>query len=93
MHEISPRAYKAVGFDGSEAIIPKSQVFGLDVEVSKSDAWWIAAWILEQKSLQYSAKKVAWFDEKGNKMPYIYKEYHKADKKGIIDNYITELRR
>lgn len=60
---ISDKAYKATAFDGSTAIIPKSQVFGQDYEVQKSDAYWISAWILEQKSLQYSHKKASWFDK------------------------------
>lgn len=58
---ISEKAYKAVAFDGSSAILPKSQVFGPDYEVQKSDAYWISAWILEQKDIQYSSKKVRWF--------------------------------
>lgn len=58
---ISEKAYKAVGFDGSECILPKSQVFGTDYEVQKSDAYWIAAWILEQKDIQYSSKKEGWY--------------------------------
>lgn len=61
--EISEKAYKAVAFDGSTAIIPKSQVFGEDYEVQKSDAYWISEWILQQKSLQYSRKKVQWFSK------------------------------
>lgn len=44
---ISEKAYKAVAFDGSEAIIPKSQVYGFDNEVEKSTAVWISAWILQ----------------------------------------------
>lgn len=59
---ISDKAYKATAFDGSTAIIPKSQVFGDDFEVQKSDAYWIAEWILQQKDLQYSDKKIAWYN-------------------------------
>jgi len=61
---ISDRAYKATAFDGSEAIIPKSMVFGQDYEVQKSYAVWIAAFILEKEdcNLQYSDKKVKWFN-------------------------------
>jgi hypothetical protein len=51
-----------VAFDGSKAILPKSQVFGADYDVQKSEAYWIAAWILEQKDLQYSTKKEGWFN-------------------------------
>jgi hypothetical protein len=60
---ISEKCYKATAFDGSTALIPKSQVFGQDYDVSKSDAWWISAWILEQKDLQYSSKKGSFFDK------------------------------
>lgn len=59
--EISEKAYKATAFDGSTAIIPKSQVLGMDYEVQNSDAYWISAWILQQKELQHSTKKVRWF--------------------------------
>ena len=60
--EISDKAYKATAFDGSMAIIPKSQVFGTDYDVQKTEAYWISEWILEKKELQYSNKKVAWFN-------------------------------
>ena len=60
---ISEKAYKATAFDGTSAIIPKSQVFGDDLSVQKSEAYWISAWILEQKELQYSTKKSSWFDK------------------------------
>lgn len=61
---ISEKAFKAVAFDGSEAIIPKSQVIGVDLEVQKSDAYWIAAFILDKADckLQFSRKKVKWFN-------------------------------
>lgn len=60
---ISDKAYRASAFDGSTAILPKSQVFGRDYEVEKSDAYWISAWILGQKELQYSSKKQRWFEK------------------------------
>lgn len=60
---ITDRAFKATSFDGSQDILPKSQVFGIDFSVTKSDAYWISAWILEKKSLQYSCKKEAWFNQ------------------------------
>lgn len=61
LYSISEKAYKAVSFDGSEDIIPKSCVFGQDYEVTKSDAYWIAAWILPKKNIQWSNKKQKWF--------------------------------
>lgn len=60
---ISPKCYKAVAFDGSEALIPKKCVFGQDYEVAKSNAYWIAEWILKKRDLQYSSKKVKWFNQ------------------------------
>lgn len=62
MRRISEKCFAAHSFDGREALIPASQVFGPDLDVSKSEAWWISAWILEKKDLQYSTKKVADFD-------------------------------
>lgn len=62
LRSISDKAYKATAFDGSTAILPKSQVFAQDYEVLKSEAYWIAAWVLEQKELQYSTKKAGWYN-------------------------------
>lgn len=64
LESFSDKSYKAVAFDGSEAFIPKSMVFGNDHEVQKSEAVWIAAFILEKDDckLQYSDKKVKWFE-------------------------------
>lgn len=59
---ISNKCYKAKAFDGSEAFIPASQVFGQDYDVQKSESYWISAWILEKKDLQYSTKKEGWFN-------------------------------
>lgn len=91
---ISPLAYKAVAFDGSSAIIPASQVYGQDYEVMKSDAWWISAWILEKKNLQYSRKKSATFDkETRRRLPEIIIEKHHPDHvQPVADNIIPYLR-
>lgn len=97
---ISDKAYKAVAFDGSSDIIPASQVFGPDLEVSKSDAWWISAWILEKKSIQYSTKKSAWFQKEDN-MPAVRLEsntvtvsHHTPSKiDAVKSNYIYNLKR
>lgn len=91
---ISEKAYKAVAFDGSVEIIPKSQVFGRDYDVTKSEAWWISAWILEKKELQYSDKKRAWFDnESRERLPDIVVEKHRPERKRPIEsNEIDSLR-
>lgn len=76
---ISGKAFRATAFDGSTDIIPAIQVFGRDYDVMKSEAWWISAWILGKKSIQYSPKKQAWFDEAGHQLPTITIERHTPD--------------
>ena len=87
---ISDKAFKATAFDGSSDIIPASQVFGRDYEVMKSDAWWISAWILEKKSIQYSGKKQAWFDENGRQLPTYTIERHMPEKREAKENNIIQ---
>jgi hypothetical protein len=79
--DISAKCCKANAFDGSEALIPKSQIFGQDYSVSKSEAYWISEWILKQKTIQYSAKKEAWFDSVTKKQLPTWKiEKHEPEK-------------
>lgn len=54
---ISNKACKAVDFSGNEAILPKSQIFGMH-----GYSYAISEWILEQKNLQYSYKKSVYVD-------------------------------
>lgn len=91
---ISDKAFKATAFDGSSDIIPASQVFGMDYEVQKSDAYWISAWILEKKSIQYSSKKQAWFDENGNRLPdYTIERHHPEKVEAKENNEINQLKK
>lgn len=91
---ISDKAYRATAYDGSSDIIPASQVFGQDYEVVKSDAYWISAWILGKKNIQYSTKKEAWFDENGHQLPTYTVEHHTPNKQKVKDNnIINELNR
>jgi len=91
---ISEKAYKATAFDGSSDIIPASQVFGRDYEVMKSDAYWISAWILGKKSIQYSGKKQAWFDENGHQLPTYTIERNTPEKREAKEsNIINDLKR
>lgn len=90
---ISDKAFRATAFDGTSDIIPASQVFGRDYEVQKSDAWWVSAWILGKKSIQYSTKKQAWFDENGHQMPTYTIERHTPEKLTPKEsNIIDELK-
>ncbi len=91
---ISEKAYKARSFDGSEDILPKSCVLGQDYEVQKSDAYWISAWILPKKKLQYSPKKQVWFDENGKQLPTYSSVHHKPSSVSPVqDNSIDLLAR
>ena len=92
---ISDKAYKATSFDGSADIIPASQVYGRDWDVMKSEAWWISAWILSKKNIQYSCKKSAEFDSETAKMlPKITVEKYMPERKEVkSNNEINELKR
>ena len=93
LYEISDKAVVAVDFNGNEDIFPKSQVFGRDEQVEKSDAWWIAEWILKQKKITYSGKKSCYFDEnrvKKTKGEYVHTPKEKQPKKS---NEIDDLRK
>jgi hypothetical protein len=91
---ISDKAFRATAFDGSTDIIPASQVMGRDYDVQKSDAYWISAWILKKKSIQYSGKKQAWFDENGHQLPTYTIERHTPEKIAAKEsNIISELQR
>lgn len=61
LYRISDKAFKARYFNGNVDIIPASCVFGPDYEVQKSEAFWIAGWILPKKCITYSTKKSKWF--------------------------------
>ena len=94
LYQITDKAYKAVSFDGSEDIIPASQVYGQDWQVVKSDAYWISAWILEKKNIQYSDKKKAWFDENRNLLPtYTVVKHTPKHVDAVESNEINELKR
>lgn len=87
--QISPKCYKARAFDGSEALIPASQYYGQDYSVTKSEAHWITAWILDKKELQYSQKKWSMFTNDGRELGQIEFKHHtpqKLDKSKIKHN-------
>lgn len=65
---ISDKCLVVTSYNGSEALIPKSQYFGQDYDVTKSEAYWISAWVLERVNLQYSSKKQGWFDKETRKL-------------------------
>ena len=90
MRKISDKAYAVRSFDGSEDILPVSQAFGPDYDVQKCEAYWIAAWILPKKSIQWSDKKEAWFDEDGNRLPDYIVEKHRPERVTQKDNNLIE---
>ena len=90
---ISEKAYKATAFDGSTAIIPKSQVFGPDYEVVKSEAYWISAWILEKKNLMYSVKKERFFNHETGAIESVTVHHYVPETINKESQEITELKR
>lgn len=62
--QITPKCHKATDWQGNTYLIPDSQYFGRDYDVVKSDAFWIACWILHKEdcSLQVSRKKTGWYN-------------------------------
>ena len=77
---ISDKAVKACCFDGSKDILPKSQIFG-ETYGGKSKGYWVAAWILEKKNLQYSSKKIKWYNPVTKKLtPHVEITKHIPDK-------------
>lgn len=61
MYRISDKCFKARDFNGNVDLIPASCVFGQDLDVQKSEAYWIVGWILDKKCLTFSNKKSKWF--------------------------------
>ena len=89
--EISPKCYKAEDWQGKTALIPKSQVYGKDYGVHKSDAYWISEWFARKEdfSLMISLKKVGWYNPKtGNIEPNfeIIVEHHVPEKITPVEN-------
>lgn len=62
--QISAKCWKAEDWQGETYLIPDSQFFGQDYSVSKSDAYWIASWIIDKEDckLMVSTKKIGWYN-------------------------------
>lgn len=69
---ISDKCYKAVCFDGKSDLIPKSQVY--EIELTSKDILevWLPEWILHQKKLQYSPTHKREYDKgTGKQIPKV----------------------
>ena len=68
LRSISDKAVLIETFDGAKDVFPKSQTYVVDSESRKSNAYWISEWILRQKSIQWSEKKMRLVskDDSGN---------------------------
>lgn len=88
---ISPKAYLACCFDGSEALLPASQIFGED----GGEAWWVSAWILEKKTIQFSRKRTAMFCTRTRKLLPVYEvvKHVPTPRSPVERNPISELRK
>lgn len=93
--KISDKAYLLRSFDGREAVIPASQYYGFDTEVTKSEAVWISEWILQRKDVQWSSKKTAYFDsETCKQLPsYEIKKHVAADVAPVENNIINDIKK
>jgi|SRR5690606_35225378 len=67
---ISSKCWKAEDWQGNTFLIPDSQYFGRDYDVQKSDAYWIASWIIDKEEckLMVSTKKIGWYNPKKGKV-------------------------
>lgn len=94
-HKISDKAYLLRSFDGREAVIPASQYYGEDFDVSKSRAVWISEWILQKKDIQWSSKKTAYFDSETRKQlpSFEIKKHVAVDMAPVENNKINDLRK
>lgn len=91
IEKITHKSYKIFSFNGMVDILPASQIYGIDTE-TKGLSYWVSAWILEKKNIQYSDKKKCFFDERGNKYPFVEIKHHVPQKYSVVNNYIAELR-
>lgn len=89
---ISDKAYKATDFNGNSDIIPKSQVFGPDLEVTKCEAYWISEWILSKKNLTYGSK-TAWVNRLGEVSPTIRVTHHTPSIREPIKRELKDLKK
>ena len=68
--QISKKCWKATDWQGATYLIPDSQYFGQDYDVSKSEAHWIASWIIDKEDckLMVSTKKIGWYNPKNGRV-------------------------
>jgi hypothetical protein len=95
--DISLKCLKGEDWQGNTALIPKSQFYGQDYNVIKSDAYWVSAWLVEKEDfgLMVSMKKQATFDSvTGKEVPTWTIEKHEPIKiEPLENNTIKELKR
>lgn len=92
MRDISPKAVVIKCHDGTSDVFPKSTIFGYDNE--RDNAVWIAAWILDKKSITFSRKKERMFGDDGKEQDSVEVYHHIPKKKEPIhNNIIKELER
>ena len=91
--QISSKCWKAIDWQNNTYLIPDSQYFGRDYEVQKSEAHWVASWIIDKEDckLIVSTKKEAWFDKAtGNLLPTYIVEKHIPEKVEAKENSVIE---
>lgn len=91
---ISDKAYLAEDYSGNKDVLPKSQVYCPDLAAGEDEeVWWISAWILEKKSLNYSTKGAKFYDTKRHRLTSTGSMHVAAQVEPISDNSVEELKR
>lgn len=93
LRDISAKAVVIETFDGRSDVFPKSAIFGNDMDVQKSEALWIAAWILPKKDIQWSSKKSIKFTDDGRMIPNVVIDEHVPEHVDPVINELEELLR
>ena len=79
---ISEKAFKAVAYDGSECILPKSQVVRPG---SNDNDWYVSCWIMDQKEIQHSKQKVFMVNSETMQIrPFVVIETHVPEQISVI---------
>lgn len=91
---ISGKAFKAVFSNDAEYIIPASQIFAQNKEVTEKEEWFISEWILRQKQIPYKGMKAVWLHDCDRNMKEIriVKKHIPEKIKPVKNNEIPSLK-
>lgn len=74
LRSISPKAWLAEDYNGDKDVLPKRCVWP---DLKAENAYWVAEWILEKKTLTFSRKHDGWLDTESLRVsPVVIVEHH-----------------